>query len=417
MEQAFPAVFKKCDKIQRSLLVPNLSIGFSQISAAVMRRAGYRCINLPLADDEAKKLGKRYLHNDICYPAQINIGECLAYLVKHSKDVSGLAVAIAKNCEDCRAGQYASLARKALDDAGFETVPIVTTGSDSKGMHPGFRLGWLSAIRFFKGVSVLDAMERMRYILRPYEMHPGDTDKVFARGLQNITQAVEKKNSSILHELQSMVRLFNDIPLRARDNRPRVFICGEILMNYHETANMHIVRYLEAHGMEVLLPDIGTFFEREVIQIKASVKKKLSARPLREMFIAQIKSLIYQTTAKAVDQVMKEFKFYTPTKSIDELAAHVDGYIEHTHMAGEGWLILAEIIENARQGIDNFVIIQPFGCIPNQVSGKAVIPTIKRLFPHIRIISIDYDADVSMANIENRLQMLIMASKNTTVSS
>jgi hypothetical protein len=32
----------------------------------------------------------------------------------------------------------------------------------------------------------------------------------------------------------------------------------------------------------------------------------------------------------------------------------------------------------------------------------------KDSFPHIQILSLDFDPDTSMANIENRLQMLIM---------
>jgi predicted nucleotide-binding protein (sugar kinase/HSP70/actin superfamily) len=411
MNKAFPTVFKKIDRKRRSILLPNLSVGFSHICAAILKRAGYTCITLPPADDNAKRLGKQYLHNDICYPAQINVGECLAYLTKHCEESSELAVAVAKNCRDCRAGQYASLARKALDDAGFESVPVVTTGSDTKAMHPGFRLSLSTVLRFIRGISVLDAMERMRLALRPYEIHRGETDGIFDAGIRKITEVLEKRPSFLIQELKSIIRSFNEIPLYARDNRPRVLICGEILMNYHETANMHIVRYFEENGMEVILPDIVAFFEREIIQAKESVKSRLCRHPILEIAAAYVKSLAFKNIAKEVDQVMKEFKFYSPPHTIYKLSANANGYIELTHAIGEGWLIWAEVIEYARQGVENFVIIQPFGCLPNQVTGKAVIPTIKRLFPNIQIISIDYDADVSMANIENRLQMLIMASK------
>jgi len=80
-------------------------------------------------------------------------------------------------------------------------------------------------------------------------------------------------------------------------------------------------------------------------------------------------------------------------------------------MAGEGWLIPAEIMEHAREGVESFVIVQPFGCIPNHITGRGLAKTMKRMFPSITILSLDYDPDTSFANIENRLQMLVISAR------
>ena len=40
----------------------------------------------------------------------------------------------------------------------------------------------------------------------------------------------------------------------------------------------------------------------------------------------------------------------------------------------------------------------------------------KELYPHIQILPLDYDPDVSFANVENRLQMMIMNEKSRSVS-
>jgi predicted nucleotide-binding protein (sugar kinase/HSP70/actin superfamily) len=40
-----------------------------------------------------------------------------------------------------------------------------------------------------------------------------------------------------------------------------------------------------------------------------------------------------------------------------------------------------------------------------------MIKTLKKLHPHIQILSLDYDPDTSFANIENRLQMLIITAR------
>ena len=58
-----------------------------------------------------------------------------------------------------------------------------------------------------------------------------------------------------------------------------------------------------------------------------------------------------------------------------------------------------------------FVILNPFGCLPNHITGRGMTKTLKSLVPDAQILSLDYDPDISPANIENRLQMLIIATK------
>ncbi|MFR2030790.1 MAG: hypothetical protein ACLS3M_04875 [Collinsella sp.] len=91
--------------------------------------------------------------------------------------------------------------------------------------------------------------------------------------------------------------------------------------------------------------------------------------------------------------------------------ARSDKILHHTFDAGEGVLIPAEILEHAKRGCRNFVILQPFGCLPNHVVGRGLIHALKEQYPLAQFLPLDYDPDVSFANVENRLQMLIMNAK------
>lgn len=71
-----------------------------------------------LGRERAIELGKRYVHNDICFPAQIVIGEALAALESGQYDDADVAIGTGKYIGDCRLTHYAALLRKALDDAG-----------------------------------------------------------------------------------------------------------------------------------------------------------------------------------------------------------------------------------------------------------------------------------------------------------
>ena len=80
-------------------------------------------------------------------------------------------------------------------------------------------------------------------------------------------------------------------------------------------------------------------------------------------------------------------------------------------------LIPGEILHHAAHGCRAFVILQPFGCLPNHVVGRGIVKKMREMYPDAQILPLDYDPDVSFANLENRLQMLIMNVKERSVDS
>ncbi len=413
LPRPFEVIFNRIDAKKRTVCVPNLSVGFSVIAAAVMRKLGFKAIPLPMAGARAKELGKKFVHNDMCYPAQINIGEALAWLEAGKVPPSQVAIALAKNCADCRAGQYSALARKALDEAGYPDVAIVTTGTDTKKMHPGFKMGLRWNLYIVWGIIVTDALHRMLLSVRPYENIPGSADILYDKHLHAVSSGLEKSTQKCLQAFRHAVDEFNFFSVKKEVSRPRCFVIGEILMNYHDSANGHVVRYLEKHGFEVLLPDIVTFFWRSVVADRDRVKRGMAKNPLLTTLVSELSDCLYSHIFNRVDKIYKKFTGYHKGKTVNELADQVKGFVDISIMAGEGWLVPAEIMSYAQDGVSAFLIIQPFGCMPNQVTGRGLIGSLKEKFPHIHILPIDYDADTSQANIENRLQMLIMSTRPT----
>ena len=91
----------------------------------------------------------------------------------------------------------------------------------------------------------------------------------------------------------------------------------------------------------------------------------------------------------------------------------VKNIIPETLSCGEGWLMAAEIVHYAKEGVKSFIILQPFGCLPNHVVGKGVIKELRRRYPQANIVAIDYDPGASEVNQLNRIKlMLSTANKN-----
>ncbi len=409
--ESFPLKFLRRHRRHRTVWVPVLSKAFSEMSVRVLLSLGYKAKALPAAGRRAVELGKKHVHNDICYPAQINVGEMLAHLESGFADPKESCLGLAKNCIACRAGQYAGLARKALDEAGYPDVRILTTGKDEKNMHPGFNAGPRFLLKMLVGLAVVDALEYMRRRIRPYELQTGNADAVFETELARCTEAANRSLRRGLAALRRSIAAFNRIVLAEQTRKPRVGILGEILMNYHETANGHVERYLEAFGLEVVVPDMTDFFRRKNIVQRAMADKSLHPHPRLLRLLATTKELAYAFVHGRVEKVLRGFLYYEPRSTVREVVKHTRNVIDPSYLIGEGWLMPAEILEMAGHGVQSFVILNPFGCMPNHITGRGMIKEIKRRRPEVHILALDYDPDTPWANIENRLQMLIMTAK------
>ena len=409
----FEVTFEAEDKKRRTVLIPNLSHGFTRLASGIFAHKGFTVLQLPMADRRAIELGKKYVHNDICFPAQINIGEALRWL-ELNQDVpqENLALGLAKNCENCRAGQYSALARKALDEAGYSGLPIVTTGRDTKNSHPGFKAGLGFLIKMLWGMCQLDALDAMVRAVAPYEKEPGAAKAVHAHWVNRVADACADKPRKGLVQLDRAIEAFNAIPVDRSTRKPRVAVLGEILMKYHPAANGFIENWLEDHGLEVVRPGMIDFFRRDELIRVNKAKRGFSAKPVRDFVTGSVSELLYGKAANIVRKRMERFHLHEHHADSYEMVKLLDGMIDPSYMTGEGWLIPAEILSLAAEGIKSFIIVQPFGCLANHISGRGLTKAIKQRVPDIQILSLDYDPDTSFANIENRLQMLVLNARD-----
>lgn len=405
----FRTKFLRKDRKKKIIFTPNISKAHCDLISAITRRAGYKSVPMPIADRRAVELGKKYVHSDLCYPAHINIGEILRVLESEQYPPEEVTIGFGKICDDCRSVQYSVLARKALDEAGYRNVTIVTTGKkDEKNVNPGFSLGPLFQYSLLWGLSTLDAMNDILLKTRPYEINEGESDRIYRYYADLLTRRAEKSILSFLKVFKDFVDAFNQIPIERTVRRERVFVIGELLMNFKEAANLEVVRYFEQNGMEAVLPPAVDFLRRDIVRAREGVRRGHLVNPVLDGLTAELSELAFSRVWNRLEHAKQKFRFYERKKDVHRLAENVAGILDTSFVAGEGWIIPAEIIEKASDGVKAFVVLQPFGCLPNHISGNGVFKRLKELYPHINILSLDYDADTSIANVENRLQMLIL---------
>lgn len=408
----FTVKFTKKEQKEKTILIPNVTAAWSKMMTSAIAGEGYRVESMPMADHQAILLGKQYVHNDMCYPAQVNVGEMLGALKSGKYNPDTVVCGLAKSPCDCRLAHYAALARKAMDEAGYPQVPIITTDKDNKGMHPAFSLGLKFQLRAMWGLNMVDVLEHLRRRLRPYELVKGQTEELFQDSVDRISSALRHSIGRAVKEFEAALDNWAALPMDKSRRRPRVFVIGEFLLNFHSSSNMNMEAYLEDHGMEAVLPSTFTPIHRDFLKQDSETRQFLVKYPFLDVLANDVTLGLIKNVQNRINKITaRKVPFLEPITPLKDLAALSDPILHHTFTPGEGWLIAAEILHQAHMGVKSFVILQPFGCLPNHIVGRGLIKTLKERLPGIQILPLDFDPDTSFANIENRLQMLIITAR------
>ena len=414
LNDPYPVKLMKTDK-EKIILIPNVSRAFCHILSSALVKDGYRAEPLPMGGAQAIAMGKKYVHNDMCLPAQVVIGEAILALKSGKYDPDNTVIGTAKVLCDCRLSNYMPLTRKALDEAGFPQVPVITTDMlDLKKAHPGMKFTPITYANVVWGIIEADALEFLRRKIRPYELVKGESDKIVENAFIEIAAGIAKGGmAGSVKPFKKAIKALCAVRYDRSKLREPVYIQGEYLLTFHPGSNQEVEKYLEKNGMEVIFPRMYGIYRHLFLNHTISEMKEFKVRhSLYDTLFAKAGNKFMDFAVKYVDKIASKHPLYETDITLDDAAKLSDHIIHHSILSGESFLIAADIIHYAKKGVRSFVILQPFGCLPNHICGRGIIKKIKEQHPDIQILPLDYDPDVSFANIENRLQMLIMNARN-----
>ena len=414
-EEPEKIVFTKEMRKRHTLLMPMLSpIHQEGLVDLALQASGYDVVCLPAEDKEAVNVGLKYVNNDACYPAIISIGQLVEALQSGKYDLNNTSVMMTQTGGGCRATNYIPLLRKALNDAGFPQVPVVSVSMGNKGVeqNPGFKFTLPMLKRIVVAFLYGDLFERVVYRTRPYELEKGQIDRLHEEWLQKVAKNV--KNGSLTQfnrNMKAIIKDFDQVPL-SDERKPRVGVVGEILVKYSPTANNDIVRLLEAEGAEAVVPDIIGFMNYSLYNQIWKYENLGMAK--KSKVLAELAIRIIEMVEKPMDKALRASKRFEGLHSIYQLADDASQILSIGNHTGEGWFLTGEMIDLLKTDVHNIVCMQPFGCLPNHVVGKGVIKELRHQYPKANIAAIDYDPGVSLVNQLNRIR-LMMATANKTL--
>lgn len=398
-------VFERFMKKDYTILSPQMSPIHFDFLRAAFEASGYRFELLPSVDNAAVEEGLKYVNNDACYPSILVTGQLIEAVKSGRYDTNKLACIISQTGGGCRASNYIGFIRKALKDAGYENIPVISLSAAGLEKHPGLKISLRMLRRAMRGMVYGDLLNRLTLATRPYEATPGDTDAALKKWSDIALDNVRRLNGRrFRHNIQAIVDAFESIPV-ANIKKPVIGVVGEILVKYHPTANNQIVKVLEDEGAEVKVPDLIDFLL--YCAYNTNFKHEKLGRPWLFAYFGNLVISVIEGYRKQMRKVLQRSKRFSAPSFISEKAKAASEFLSIGNQTGEGWFLTGEMAELLAEGADGIVCVQPFACLPNHIVGKGVIQPIRAKYPDANIVAIDYDPGASEVNQLNRIKLML----------
>ena len=405
-------IFTKDMRKDYTILIPQMApIHFELLETAV-KSSGYNVKLLRNCTQKTVETGLKYVNNDACYPSILTTGQMIEALQSGKYDLNKTALIMSQTGGGCRATNYIGFIRKALKDAGFANVPVISFNIVGMEKMPGFKITVPLMEKLLKTVIYGDLLQKMLTKNRAYEINKGETQKLFDSWMKKCKELLVKSNNKEFKQsIYDIVNDFEKIELDTSIEKPKVGIVGEVLIKYHPFGNNFVADLLEKEGAEVILPDFMGF-------VKFMATHKITFNNL--LNTNKTSSKIMKAAIHLIDILEKDLKIalanskknYLPPCDIWHLEDKVKDVLSIGNQTGEGWFLTAEMIEYIEHDIPNIICVQPFACLPNHVVGKGVIKTIREKYPDANISPVDYDPGASETNQANRIKLLMTVAKD-----
>ena len=406
MEFNYPRFTDEMKKTHK-ILIPNMAPVQFRILAAAMEYEGYQVELLGNCGSQVSEQGLRYVHNDTCYPALLVIGQFLDALNSGKYDLEHTALIITQTGGGCRASNYIFLLRKALEKAGYGSIPVLSLNFSGLEKDSSLPMNLTFLRMLLSAVYYGDLLVTLKAQTAPYETKPGAAEALQEKWLNEICGRVRQGKGYSQREMKALMPKigadFAAIPVR-RTPKVKVGVVGEIYVKYSPLGNNDLEKFLDTQDCEVNLPGLMGFVQ--YCAYNPSETARLYGGTFLEKHLSGVVLGYIAGMERVLIKVLKDNGYHAPL-SFSELCKLPDGIIGMGDKMGEGWLLTAEMIELVRAGYENIVIAQPFGCLPNHICGKGMINKIRELYPQANITAIDYDPSATRVNQENRIKLML----------
>jgi predicted nucleotide-binding protein (sugar kinase/HSP70/actin superfamily) len=365
--------------------------------AAAFKACGTESEVLPESDDESLRLGRQRTSGKECYPCILTTGDMIKCVNRPDFDPDRSAFFMPSGTGPCRFGQYHRFHRLTLNELGYPQVPIYAP-TQSEVFYKELGMVNQDFARFaWQGVVAIDFLEKELRQRRPYETSPGETDRVYRHALEEVSNAIGKRDTLI----QALIRArkaFDNVSTNGFQSKPVVGIVGEIYTRANRFANENAVRTIESLGGEVWMPPIAEW----LLYINfVAMDRSLQHRRLKTFLATLWTDRIQKRDEHLLGAAFMGEKHYRKDPEILKIILHARPYLHHA-FRGEAILSVGKTIDFIQKGATGILNIMPFTCMPGTIT-NALLKRCREENNNIPFLNMAYDGQ-AQTNTMTRLE-------------
>jgi predicted nucleotide-binding protein (sugar kinase/HSP70/actin superfamily) len=465
--------FTKSQRNTTTVLFGGLTWKHEKLVHAALSSLGYKCEAMPTPNKRAFQLGKEYGNNGQCNPTYFTVGNLVQFVqqlqergLSKQEIIDRYVFVTAGACGPCRFGMYEAEYRLALRNSGFDGFRVLLFQQEGGLNQAEMEAGLEMNLDFFLGIlnalNIGDIINDVAYQIRPFEVNPGETDRVLEEcmnllhsamlkrqpwtvngklgamlkksGLHSATEYLGKFFNQILSDdlmkaLREVRDRFDSIPVDRTRVKPLVKITGEFWAQTTEgDGNFNMFRFLEKEGAQVIVEPIGTWICYLMHQAKQEARDKrgldLVADGVSRWNIPKVFKNRMNTRKKlamlTVAETIFKREYNRIIEALGDLAHHLCDQYELQRLGhpfyntraggGEGHLEVAKNIYYSNKDLCHMVLsLKPFGCMPSTQSDGAQSAVVSHYKDMIFLpIETSGEGDV---NAHSRVQMALGEAK------
>ena len=390
-----------------TILVPTMLPLHFNMLIGIFEHYGFHAELLETSGSEVVQCGLKYVHNDTCYPALLIIGQLINAVQSGKYDVHKIALMVSQTGGGCRASNYISLLRKALEKAGLGFIPVISINFSGLEKDSAFRVTLPMLHRMVYAMLYADLLMLLRNQVKPYETVPGTADRTARELTEALVPTLCRKKiryKDIKANYRMILNTFDAID-RSHEKKIRVGIVGEIFVKFSPLGNNKLEEFLIAEQAEPVVPGFVDFCLYCVYN--GIVDRQLYGFGRVRAFVSRLIDRFLVGKQKDLIACIREHGVFVAPSAFDHTRTLTRGYINLGAKMGEGWLLTAEMLELIESGVTSIVCAQPFGCLPNHIVGKGMMKRIKENHPDVNLVAVDYDPGATKINQENRIKLML----------
>ncbi|MBN1375366.1 MAG: hypothetical protein JXA01_04350 [Dehalococcoidia bacterium] len=275
-------VLRKCN----TLLVPRMA-PHAEAVAAAMSACGVNAVVLPESDERSLLYGNQLTTGTECLPYRVCLGDFIRFHHDNNSGTANYEAFMAGSYGPCRLGKYSIEQMHILKEMGI-SLPIRTSVSNSAyrdlNLGTGFeRLAW-------KGIVLVDYLQKLLWRTRPYEKEAAAADRLFEEYVNLAAGLIRRKSDTGLL-LKQAADAFGSIIDHDIPRKPLVGINGEIFLRTNRFSNNDLAKVCESAGLEVVISPLGEWFKYTSFR---NLEDSMHDRKIKNTVISYIKKNVQE---------------------------------------------------------------------------------------------------------------------------